>query len=736
MKTEFSQIYPLYSIAALYCFEFNSFSVYLDVQNLHKAMKYGSIEYCVRTAIIQGEARAGKTCVKSLLLSKPYESLSTNCIEAPVIGTLSVERYSTSSTNSSCSTGKECWAVVEEEEMTKKIMAELQTVAETSTNAPVDSLLIVKPYISISKYRSEADDRATLKVGPSTPGEVKEKAANAATKTKEESSNSSDTVTNQFYEPVSTGSQDSQEVKRLGEHRDWLYLIDSGGQIQFQKLLPAFMPFVSVLILVVNIAKSLSDFSSTSMKLPNEVINVDKRSLKVEEVLKQLLLAIVSASTRHTMDTSDLLQYIEPPPEEMNIIAIATHHDKYEELLKEGKEIEKIEKKEEKLEDILKPIEKACKIVYKDADNHKLFHEVDGRKAEKGEYDDPVIAQISSKLKDQAYKVKVPLKWHCFGDSLRKEASKGCGVMSLSHCQDIGRMLHMSPDEVVTCLKFFHMLNMLLYYPNSPAKDIVFIQLDSIIDILKDLMIMVSRDRPRWTRASTEVMDFVTGGAVSIEILKKSQKCAAITQVFPDFESLLLGVFEHILIAAPLHEEGRFLMPAILPTKDVSDIKPFPSTVPLLFYFEKSVPMGLFCAAIVNLLSLKFNEEKKWCIIRTEDNYSNHLTIEKRGVEGSIILVEGLDCFEVHAQQPTFKVTDDIKDALEFAVKQRKLAKLEKIPRAFHCPCGKTPPHVAIVEGNEESGIDITFRCILTKRTVEIKEGKRWFRSKCFYEGN
>ena len=80
--------------------------------------------------------------------------------------------------------------------------------------------------------------------------------------------------------------------------------------------------------------------------------------------------------------------------------------------------------------------------------------------------------------------------------------------MSLSHCQDIGRMLHMSPDEVVTCLKFFHMLNMLLYYPNSPAKDIVFIQLDSIIDILKDLMIMVSRDRPRWTRASTEVMGF------------------------------------------------------------------------------------------------------------------------------------------------------------------------------------------------------------------------------------
>ena len=131
------------------------------MQNLHNAMKYGSIEYCVRTAIIQGEAQAGKTCVKSLLLSKPYESLSTNCIEAPVIGTFSVERYSTSSTNSSCSTGKECWTVVEEEEMTKKIVAELQTVAEKSTNSPVDPVLRKKPYISISKYQ-----QSNIKGGP------------------------------------------------------------------------------------------------------------------------------------------------------------------------------------------------------------------------------------------------------------------------------------------------------------------------------------------------------------------------------------------------------------------------------------------------------------------------------------------------------------------------------------------------------------------------------------------
>uniref|UniRef100_A0A1X7T5D2 Uncharacterized protein n=1 Tax=Amphimedon queenslandica TaxID=400682 RepID=A0A1X7T5D2_AMPQE len=87
------------------------------------------------------------------------------------------------------------------------------------------------------------------------------------------------------------------------------------------------------------------------MQLTNEVISVDKHSLKVKEVLKQLLLAIVSASNRHALDNHDLLQYVEAPPKEMNVIAVATHCDKYEELLKEGKEIETIETKAEMLMD-------------------------------------------------------------------------------------------------------------------------------------------------------------------------------------------------------------------------------------------------------------------------------------------------------------------------------------------------------------------------------------------------
>ena len=695
----------------------------LDVQNLHIAMKYGSIEYHVRTSIVQGEARVGKTCVKSLLLSQPYESLSTNCIETPVIGTFSVERYSAnSSTSTTNNEGRECWTAIEEKEMTEKIMAELQMAAKRDLRES----LPMKEYISTDKFLASDDKGVGLK--KIDMSEASQKATTPTTSTeKERGSSDSSNSAMQFYEPV---YDEKQEVKRLGEHRDWLYLIDSGGQIQFQKLLPAFMPFVSVLILVINVSKSLSDFSSTSMQLTNEVISVDKHSLKVKEVLKQLLLAIVSASNRHALDNHDLLQYVDVPPKEMNVIAVATHCDKYEELLKEGNEIETVEMKEEILMDIFRPIKNSCKLIYQDPDARKLFHVVDGRKAERGEYDDPVIAQISSKLKDQAYKIKVPLKWHCFGNSLHKEASNGCGVMSLSQCKDIGNKLYMSPDEVVTCLKFLHMLNMLFYYPDSPAKDIVFVELESLIDIIRDLMVMVSRDRPTWTRAPSEVMDFVTEGTISINILKKSGKCAKISQVFGNFESLLLGVFEHLLIAVPLHGEDRFLMPAILPAKDVSDIKPFPSSPPLLFYFENSVPMGLFCATVVYLLSLKRNDQNTWRIIRSDDNYSNHLLIAKRGMEESIVLVEGLDYFEVHAKEPTFLVTDDITSAIDYTVRKRKLIKLEKVPKAFHCPCSVMPAHVAIVEGDEEKGLDIAFQCILTKRTVDINGGRRWFRSK------
>ena len=68
-------------------------------------MTDGFVQSHITKAVIQGAARAGKTSLKSLILSLPYKELSTPCIEAPdiAVGTLSVDRLGKS--------GK-CWTCV------------------------------------------------------------------------------------------------------------------------------------------------------------------------------------------------------------------------------------------------------------------------------------------------------------------------------------------------------------------------------------------------------------------------------------------------------------------------------------------------------------------------------------------------------------------------------------------------------------------------------------------------
>ena len=71
----------------------------------------------VTTAVVQGEAQVDKTCLKSLILSLPYDEVSTSCIEAPSIA-FSVSHFG--------SIGGKCWKFVSDNEMDDKVIAELQ----------------------------------------------------------------------------------------------------------------------------------------------------------------------------------------------------------------------------------------------------------------------------------------------------------------------------------------------------------------------------------------------------------------------------------------------------------------------------------------------------------------------------------------------------------------------------------------------------------------------------------
>ena len=119
--------------------------------------------------------------------------------------------------------------------------------------------------------------------------------------------------------------------------------------------------------------------------------------------------------------------------------------------------------------------------------------EIDGRKASQGVFNDSVIKEIRTELKDQTFKVNIPLRWYAFEILLRKEAIKVCGVLSLERCQATGLGLGLYIEEIQSALKFFYLLNTILYFPG--VSDLVFVLPHSLIEVVSELMILVCKIR-------------------------------------------------------------------------------------------------------------------------------------------------------------------------------------------------------------------------------------------------
>ena len=367
--------------------------------------------------------------------------------------------------------------------------------------------------------------------------------------------------------------------------------------------------------------------------------------------------------------------------------------------------METIDEKEEKLKQIFMHIEDNLVFL-----SGKLFFEVDGRKASQEVFDDPTIKEIQAELRDQAFEVDIPLSWYAYEILIRERAStpKGCGVLSLKDCETIGFSLGLKKEEVQSALKFFHLLNTILYYPG--VSDLVFINPHCLIEVIRELVVFVCENRRhvKAGRGTAECRKVVEQGKISKNVLNIiSKKCSQISKFFPDhdFSSLLLQIFKHLLIATERPNKKKFFMPALLPLTDPSQFVPF-SYFRLLYYFKKGAPLGLFCAMIVNLLLLRvdssddFFDDFVWSIDRTSIMFSNLITLQHYDMKGKVVFVESNNCFEVH-----FKYIEDkekgekvIHSTLKDTIKKRNFDSSKiKYKMASFCPCPKQPRHAAIL---------------------------------------
>ena len=505
----------------------------------------------------------------------------------------------------------------------------------------------------------------------------------------------------------------SGRTGKLQMYKEWFYFIDSGGQIQFQQILQAFIPCVSVLMVVISLKEKLSSQSCTKFQDEDGTIIVSKHSISIKTLLRRLTSMVSFNNQQDDMARRDdyLSDAIELP-KMLGVIAIATHEDK------QGKET--IEEKEAQLTEIFESAK--TNLHYENAALRKILFKIDGRKASQEDVEDEAITKIRTEIKKQAFKVKIPLRWYAFEISLRYKAAARntsddtsdscCGILKLEECTSIGIQLGLENAEIESALKYLHLLNTILYYPPE-VTDLVFIDPYSLIQVVNELTILVYKVRRRDNVGCGryDLQQMAKFGIISSEVLSNDRlkMFKQISSKFTGFESHLFKIFIHLSLASKLPHlilHDAIFMPALLPLTDpLKGIRrKFKNDKPLLFYFENGTPVGFFCAMIVNLLSNKSKKDDcngfMWELHEKSTNkfYSNFVVLRDNRSKCTLALLESFHWFEIHCKD--CKDPPKLKEAIEIAItdtanKQKQRLHLPMIEKevkfeiAFYSPCGK-----------------------------------------------
>ena len=485
-------------------------------------------------------------------------------------------------------------------------------------------------------------------------------------------------VDSEFIETINAACDNKT---KLTFHKEWLYFIDCGGQIQFQQLIQAFIPCASVLMLVIDLTRDLTSQCSAIMQCEGKMLEVSKYLPTVEILLKRLSIMVSSSGLQQQLAEAKDHSAIIASPDKVEVLVIATHHDKYE---KQEKVVETVDKKEEKLSHIFKPIKDNLiyfgdKILFKiDASSRAIDNNLSKQLSS---HDDKVIKEIRKKLSKNSFKVKIPLSWYAFELFLRQKSNESSGVLYKEYCENIGETLRLTKPEVHSALKFFHFLNTILYYPD--VSNLVFIKPESLIEVIRQLVLLVYKQRVSIDECRVSTGDtkrIAKHGIISNSVFKESENFLEVANSFHDLGSELLKIFKHLLIATEMPEKNTFFMPALLPLTDPSKIIKESSHC-MLYYFDKGVPPGLFCAMVVNLLLGKVDTEEVFCdtsVWRTDSDstmYSNYITLKHYGMVGRrVIFVESNDLYEIYFECEDDKVIGEkaIDHSLKETIDKRK----------------------------------------------------------------
>ena len=492
---------------------------------------------------------------------------------------------------------------------------------------------------------------------------------------------------------TSSGSQHlSDEDKKLV----YMYLIDSGGQMEFLEVLPAFVQHTSICLFVTKLSEELRDRPIIGyFEDGYPVGNPMKCPFTNIQMLLHCVQTIQSQCTQEGSDTNKASR---------KAVVVGTHRDL------ENKCSESRKRKNEILKDVLAPFEEI--LLYHGQELKELIFPINAKFPDK--QDCEVAEHLTKEIWNAVSNTRnTPISWFKLEQYIQKLAS--CYDKKMLHkkeCLKVAQYFHITIKGLDEALDHLSSLGIIHYYRNL-LPDVVFVDPQFLLHKISELVkyhykLRFAPDPHAATQGGLK--KFITEGCITLKLLEQ------FPDQYTDFftPADFLKLMKDRLIAAHLISNDEYFMPCLLRTMESQEIDHYretssaPGVAPLAIHFScKLVPHGVFCSLVAFLQSSE--NSSPWSLFPHPENITEPQCLTRncikfnspKGAPGSLTLIDAFSHFEVHVntrRDVCVHLCPSIWQTLAEGIqKAAKTLKYQLVPKqAFLCKHKNTQPHFAL----------------------------------------
>ena len=380
-----------------------------------------------------------------------------------------------------------------------------------------------------------------------------------------------------------------RKVKKYLKKTCSLYLRDTGGQVEFQEMLPLLIFGPSIFFFIFRLDLDFKSELCVEYRMSaNKSINCYTSSITTEEALLQCLTSV------YAMDTSeeDSVKTHKPM-----VFIVGTHKDR---LGSEAEGIIKINHLNRHLDFIIQSNGFRDLVQYA-GDNHNVMFAVDNTSDSEEDFQ-KIRSNVNHLINSRKeFSIEYPISYLLFCLDLQNMKQS---ILTLDECKDLAAQHGIEEDQVSHLLRFLHIrIGVVRYFDIKGLKHIIVKEPQVLFDKITDLLVKTFSGE--FLRTG-EVLDFRKKGILTASAFENV--VSSDDKIKPnEFLQLLV----HLRIVTPFvtpgdkeDQEKRYFIPCVLNHVPESKGDTVSNILPLLFKFKSDhCPKGIFGVLSTHLMT-------------------------------------------------------------------------------------------------------------------------------------